>query len=67
MGAFESVSNGQYKRPLSDESLQAAVDAMNGSDPSDGSLYFWNPAKSTSKWVWSRPVVKQIGNHVFAR
>lgn len=67
MGAFESVSNGQYQRPLSQESLQAAVDALNGQDPVDDALYFWNPAKSTSKWVWSRPVVKQIGNHVFAR
>ncbi|MDD4767534.1 MAG: cell wall hydrolase [Desulfotomaculaceae bacterium] len=67
MDAFESVSNGQYQRPLSEESMQAAVDALNGNDPSDGALYFWNPAKSTSKWVWSRPVVTQIGNHVFAR
>lgn len=67
MGAFESVSNGQYQRPLSEESVEAAVDALNGNDPSDGALYFWNPAKSTSKWIWSRPVVKQIGNHVFAR
>ncbi len=67
MGAFESVSNGQYQRPLSEESLRAAVDALNGQDPSKGALYFWNPAKSTSKWIWSRPVVKQIGNHVFAR
>ena len=65
--AFESVSNGQYQRPLSEESIQAAVDAMNGNDPSGEALYFWNPAKSTSKWVWSRPVVTQIGNHVFAR
>ena len=65
--AFESVSNGQYQRPLTKESMQAAVEALNGSDPSGGALYFWNPAKATSKWVWSRPVVKQIGNHVFAR
>jgi spore germination cell wall hydrolase CwlJ-like protein len=67
MGAFESVSNGQSQRPLSEESLQAAVEALNGSDPSGGSLYFWNPAKSSSQWIWSRPVVKQIGAHVFAR
>lgn len=65
-GAFESVSNGQYQRPLSEESLQAAADALNGNDPSGGALYFWNPAKSTSTWIWSRPVVKKIGNHVFA-
>lgn len=67
MDAFEAVSNGQYQRPLSEESMQAAVDALHGHDPSGGALYFWNPAKSTSKWVWSRPVVTQIGNHVFAR
>jgi N-acetylmuramoyl-L-alanine amidase len=66
MGAFESVSNGQNQRPLSNESLNAAVDAMNGKDPSGGALYFWNPAKSTSVWVWSRPVAAQIGRHVFA-
>ncbi len=64
--AFESVSNGQYQRPLSEESTRAAVEALNGSDPSGGALYFWNPAKSTSNWVWSRPVIKKIGNHVFA-
>ncbi len=66
MGAFQSVSNGQSQRPLSSESLNAAVDAMNGKDPSGGALYFWNPSKSTSQWVWSRPVVTQIGRHVFA-
>ena len=65
--AFESVSNGQYQRPLSNSSLNAAVDALNGRDPSNGALYFWNPAKATSPWVWSRPIITQIGGHVFAR
>jgi N-acetylmuramoyl-L-alanine amidase len=65
--AFESVSNGQYKRPLSEESLQAAVAALDGQDPTGDCLYFWNPATATSPWVWSRPIVTQIGRHVFAR
>lgn len=65
--AFESVSNGQYQRPLSKDSLNAAVDALNGYDPTGGALYFWNPAKATSPWVWSRPVITRIGGHVFAR
>ncbi|MDD4237849.1 MAG: cell wall hydrolase [Desulfotomaculaceae bacterium] len=65
--AFESVSNGQYQRHLSQDSINAAVDALNGSDPTGGALYFWNPAKSSSTWVWSRPIVTQIGRHVFAR
>lgn len=64
--AFESVTNGQYQRPLSQESLNAAVDALNGQDPTGGALYFWNPVTATSPWVWSRPIITQIGGHVFA-
>ncbi|HAG10779.1 MAG TPA: spore cortex-lytic enzyme [Desulfotomaculum sp.] len=66
-GAFESVSNGQYDRPLTDDSLRAATMAMSGWDPTGGALYFWNPAKPVSPWVWTRNVVTQIGRHIFAR
>jgi len=65
--AFESIENGQAYRPLSEESLQAAQMAMSGYDPSGGSLFFWNPAKSVSPWIWNRNIVTQIGNHVFAQ
>lgn len=65
--AFESIGNGQAYRPLSQASLQAAQMAMSGYDPTGGALFFWNPAKSVSPWVWSRNIVTQIGNHVFAR
>lgn len=66
-GAFESVSNGQYTRPVSDESLRAAMEAISGWDPTGGALFFWNPFKPVSSWIWSRPLVGQIGRHVFAR
>lgn len=65
--AFESVSNGQYQRPVTDEALKAATEAVNGVDPVGGALYFWNPAKSTSQWVYTRQIIAQIGGHVFAR
>ncbi len=65
--AFEAVTNGQYTRPLTPESIRAAQEAMKGIDPTSGALYYWNPAKATSTWVWSRPIVTKIGNHVFAR
>ncbi|MDK2888580.1 N-acetylmuramoyl-L-alanine amidase [Desulfofundulus australicus DSM 11792] len=65
--AFESVSNGQYNRPVSEESLQAAMMAMCGWDPTGGCLYFWNPAKPVNPWIWTRDVVTQIGRHIFAR
>ncbi|MEG6617421.1 spore cortex-lytic enzyme [Peptococcaceae bacterium 1198_IL3148] len=63
--AFESVSNGQYNREVNDEALRAAQDALNGYDPTGGALFFWNPYKPVSKWIWSRTITGQIGNHVF--
>lgn len=65
--AFEAVTNGQYTRPLTKESIRAAQDALSGRDPTNGALYYWNPAKATSTWVWSRPIITEIGHHVFAR
>ncbi len=65
--AFESVSNGQYTRPVSAESLRAAQEALSGWDPTGGALFFWNPYKPVAAWIWSRPVLTQIGRHVFAR
>ncbi len=64
--AFESVSNGQYLRRVSSDSLRAAQEALAGWDPTRGALYFWNPNKKVSSWIWSRPTIGQIGNHVFA-
>lgn len=64
--AFESVTNGQYTRPVSEESLRAAQAAISGADPTGGALFFWNPYKKVSAWIWSRPIITQIGRHVFA-
>lgn len=65
--AFESVSNGTIYQAATASSIRAAQDALNGWDPSGGAVFFWNPAKATSGWIWSRPIVKRIGNHVFAK
>ncbi len=64
--AFESVTNGQYTRAVSAESLRAAQAAMSGWDPTGGALYFWNPNKPVNPWIWSRQTVGKIGRHVFA-
>lgn len=67
-GAFESVSNGQINTAPSQASINAARDALNGWDPSNGALFFFNPSKNvTSKWIWSRPIIKKIGQHLFLR
>lgn len=65
--AFESVSNGQIYQPTTATARRAAQDALNGWDPTHGSVFFWNPAKPVNKWIWSRPIIKKIANHVFAK
>lgn len=66
-GAFESVSNGRVNLTPAAESVKAAADAINGWDPTYGALFFWNPYKRVSAWIWSRPIVRQIGQHVFGK
>lgn len=64
--AFTCVSDGQINMSPNSTALSAAKDAMNGWDPSYGSLYYYNPAVATSKWIFSRKTVVTIGSHVFA-
>ncbi len=65
--AFESVTNGLiWSRPPALEEVRAAELALNGWDPTYGALFFWNPFKPVSPWIWSRQIITQIGNHVFA-
>ena len=65
--AFESITNGVANRTPSAESVKAAQDAINGWDPTYGCIFFWNPSKPVSSWIWSRAIVTTIGAHVFAR
>lgn len=64
--AFESVSNGLINHTPSSEAQKAAWDALRGWDPSGGALYFFNPAKPVSPWIWARQIINRIGKHVFA-
>ena len=66
-GAFDSVSDGQINMAPTTVATKAARDALNGWDPSGGSIYFFNPATSTSKWIWTRQIVRIIGKHYFAK
>lgn len=65
-GEFCTVKDGQIWQTPSQEAIKAARLAAAGWDPTGGALYFYNPAKTTSRWIWSRPVVNRIGNHIFA-
>lgn len=64
--AFSAVADGQYDEPIADSAWRAAEDAMNGWDPSNGCLYYYNAEKSTSQWIFTRKVMLEIGQHRFA-
>jgi N-acetylmuramoyl-L-alanine amidase len=66
-GAFTAITDGQIHAVMEDTSIRAARDALNGWDPSGGAVFYYNPAKTTNKWIWSRPVIKVIGTHRFCR
>ena len=63
--AFTAVADGQIWLEPNERAKQAVLDAMNGWDPSENALYYFNPATATSEWIWSRPQIKQIGDHIF--
>jgi N-acetylmuramoyl-L-alanine amidase len=66
-GAFTCVSDGQINLAPNDTAYKAVTDALNGWDPTNGCLYYYNPATATSKWIWSLKVELTIGRHSFAR
>ncbi len=67
-GAFTAVSDGQINVPIDENSTvyKACREAMNGSDPTGGAIYYYNPAKTTNQWIYSRKVITTIGKHKFA-
>lgn len=66
-GAFSVVSDGQINLAPNSTAKKAAQDALNGWDPTYGSIYYFNPDTATSGWIWSRPYVRTIGKHRFCK
>ncbi len=64
-GAFTAIVDGQFNEPIYDSAYKAARDALNGQDPSGGAVYYFNPDKTSNKWMRTRPVIKRIGKHLF--
>lgn len=64
--AFTAVNDGQINLEPNQKAYQAADDALNGWDPTYGSVYYYNPQTATSKWIFTTTTVTQIGKHVFA-
>ena len=65
--AFTAVADGQINLTANQSAKNATNDALNGWDPTNGCLYYYNPATATSKWIWSLKVELKIGKHNFAK
>ena len=64
-GAFDCVIDGQINMTPNQSAYNAARDALNGWDPTYGCLFYYNPRTATSKWMLSRTIKLNIGNHAF--
>ena len=67
-GQFSSVTDGQINKAFENEAQvrKAAQEAYNGSDPTNGALFFYNAKTTKSKWLYTRPTLKVIGSHTSA-
>ncbi len=63
---FTPVADGSINLEPDDKAIQAALLALAGNDPTGGALFFYNPDISKDTWIKTLPVLKRIGNHVFA-
>lgn len=63
--AFSCLYDGGINASVAESSYSAVREAINGSDPSSGAIYYYNPVKSTNQWIFSRPVILVIGSHRF--
>jgi N-acetylmuramoyl-L-alanine amidase len=64
--AFEPVQNGSINEPANQEAVEAVEEALTDQGKDEELLYFYNPDTATSDWIFTREVVKTIGNHSFA-
>ena len=65
-GAFSCVSNGTINNTPDSAAIRAALDALNGWDPTGGCLYYYNPKATGDQWIRTRTIKTVIGNHSFA-
>ncbi len=66
-GQFTSVSNGWfYNAQPTATSNQAAQAAIAGQNPVKNALYFYEPGSSSDSWIFTQPIVTQIGTMDFS-
>jgi N-acetylmuramoyl-L-alanine amidase len=65
-GQFTAVSDQQILLEPNPLAFQAAEAALAGQDPTGGAIFYFNPRLAEDDWIKQRPVVKEIGNHIFS-
>ena len=64
--AFTCVNNGSINNTPDSSCIRAALDALNGWDPTGGCLYYYNPKTAVDDWIRTRTTKTVIGRHEFA-
>ena len=65
--AFTPVQNGEIANAPTQEARDAVNEALAFRGQGKGSLFFYNPKTSTSKWITHRKTTITIGKHRFAK
>ena len=65
--AFSCVRNGKIDTVPDSDSYNAVIKAIEGNDPTNKALYFYNPKIATCSWMKNveKTGIKSIGQHVF--
>ncbi|MDO6849394.1 cell wall hydrolase [Priestia megaterium] len=64
---FTPVQNGEINKAADAEAKKAVNEALAFRGQGKGSLFFFNPDKTSDQWLRQKQVTITIGNHVFAK
>ena len=64
-GQFTAVKDRQIELQPNSVAYQAAQAALEGADPTNGALFYYNPKIASDQWIRTRSIVCSIGNHRF--
>lgn len=64
-GQFTAVKDRQIELQPNSLAYQAAQAALEGADPTNGALFYYNPKIASDQWIRTRSIVCNIGNHRF--
>lgn len=62
---FSPVLNGWINRPATETDIKAAYEALNGKDPTNGALFYFDDS-ATNQWLWAKPIAIRIDRMVFS-